>query len=250
MALAPTLPVRPATPPQPLRPMGAAESLALFGIPALLLVLAMYGLQPALINLGLAPDLSTAACLILITGGLLVAAIVGYLREGHPLMWTAFATRMRLGRLGWREWKWTLGGFLVMGVLELVLSVAAMAVMSALQFVPPNVGSLGDNLALIMVGLVFNIVGEEVWWRGYLLPRQELAFGERTWLVHGLLWAGFHIFRWWQLPTMMISCLVIPFVAQRTKNTTPGIIIHSAMNVISTVPFLIALVARLVGAGG
>ena len=27
--------------------------------------------------------------------------------------------------------------------------------------------------------LLFNIGGEELWWRGYVLPRQELAFGIR-----------------------------------------------------------------------
>ncbi len=27
------------------------------------------------------------------------------------------------------------------------------------------------------ITLVFNILGEEFWWRGVVLPRQELAFG-------------------------------------------------------------------------
>src|SRR5690242_6436799 len=34
--------------------------------------------------------------------------------------------------------------------------------------------------------LVWNIGGEELWWRGYVLPRQELAFGTATWVVHGI----------------------------------------------------------------
>ena len=250
MAVAPSLPARTTTPPRPLRPMGLGESLVLFGVPALLLVLAIYGLQPLLIGLGVAPEVSTALCVILIGAGLLAAAVVGYWREGYPLTWTAFATRMRLGRLGWREWRWTLAGFLVMGVLSLVASVIAMAVLSALNFGPPNVGSLGDNLALIMLTLGFNIVGEELWWRGYVLPRQELAFGERAWLAHGLLWACFHIFKWWDVPGMLISCLVIPFVAQRLKNTTPGVVIHFAVNALSSVPLLAAMIWRLMGAGG
>jgi hypothetical protein len=29
-----------------------------------------------------------------------------------------------------------------------------------------------------VVMLVCNIGGEELWWRGYVLPRQELAFGK------------------------------------------------------------------------
>jgi membrane protease YdiL (CAAX protease family) len=33
-----------------------------------------------------------------------------------------------------------------------------------------------------VVILVCNIGGEELWWRGYVLPRQELAFGRATWV--------------------------------------------------------------------
>jgi len=36
-----------------------------------------------------------------------------------------------------------------------------------------------------VVILVCNIGGEELWWRGYVLPRQELAFGRATWVIHG-----------------------------------------------------------------
>jgi membrane protease YdiL (CAAX protease family) len=37
--------------------------------------------------------------------------------------------------------------------------------------------------------LVCNIGGEELWWRGYVLPRQELAFGGTAWVLHGISWS-------------------------------------------------------------
>jgi membrane protease YdiL (CAAX protease family) len=77
---------------------------------------------------------------------------------------------------------------------------------------------------------MLNIFGEELWWRGYILPRQELQLGRYTWLVHGILWAWFHVFKWWTIPALMIVCLVAPFVAQKTKNTYPGIISHLIVN--------------------
>ncbi|PYY12127.1 MAG: hypothetical protein DMG69_02250 [Acidobacteria bacterium] len=70
--------------------------------------------------------------------------------------------------------------------------------------------------------LVFNIGGEELWWRGYVLPRQELAFGMITWVVHGLLWSVFHLFMQpslWDAVRMEISGVALSFVAQRTKST-------------------------------
>jgi membrane protease YdiL (CAAX protease family) len=78
--------------------------------------------------------------------------------------------------------------------------------------------------------LVFcNVLGEELWWRGYLLPRQVLAHGRRAWLVHGVLWATFHLFfQWtlWDLVRMFPTCCALAFVAQHRRNTWPGFVAH------------------------
>ena len=81
--------------------------------------------------------------------------------------------------------------------------------------------------------LVCNIGGEELWWRGYVLPRQELAFGRSAWIVHGIAWSVFHLF---MQPTlsdtirMAITGVALSFVAQRTRSTWPGIVGHSFGN--------------------
>ena len=72
------------------------------------------------------------------------------------------------------------------------------------EFVPPVVDpriatlpteimgvSLKGNwlvLAIYALALVFNILGEELYMRGYILPRQVLTHGRWAWLVHGILW--------------------------------------------------------------
>jgi membrane protease YdiL (CAAX protease family) len=82
--------------------------------------------------------------------------------------------------------------------------------------------------------LVFgNIAGEELWWRGYLLPRQEAASGAVAWLYQGLLWAAFHLFLQttaWDMIHMMPTCCALAFVAVYRKNTWPGIIAHTVGN--------------------
>lgn len=91
------------------------------------------------------------------------------------------------------------------------------------------------------VMLVCNIGGEELWWRGYVLPRQELAFGRHAWIVHGILWSAFHLFMQptlWDTTRMAITGLALSFVAQRTKNTWPGVIGHT----IGNLPFFLSLV--------
>ena len=90
------------------------------------------------------------------------------------------------------------------------------------------------------VMLVCNIGGEELWWRGYVLPRQELAFGRHAWIVHGILWSAFHLFMQptlWNTTRMAITGLALSFIAQRTKNTWPGIVAHTVGNL----PFFLTL---------
>jgi membrane protease YdiL (CAAX protease family) len=82
----------------------------------------------------------------------------------------------------------------------------------------------------VVLTLVLNILGEEIWWRGYLLPRQEAQFGKSAWVWHGILWAFFHLFKWWTIPALVPVCLVVPFVAQRTRNTWPGMLSHFVLN--------------------
>lgn len=98
--------------------------------------------------------------------------------------------------------------------------------------VPPEFSS-NTLLSIILfqvVFLFFNILGEELWWRGYILPRQELTHGKKTWLIHGLLWTLFHSFWWWNLILLLPGALAASYVAQRLKNTTVIITAHLLIN--------------------
>ena len=79
--------------------------------------------------------------------------------------------------------------------------------------------------------LFFNIFGEELWWRGYVLPRQAKHFGKYACdLFHGLLWTLFHAFKWWDLIGLLPVCLSLSYVAQRRQSTWPGNIAHLLFN--------------------
>lgn len=77
----------------------------------------------------------------------------------------------------------------------------------------------------------FNIVGEELLWRGYLLPRQALALGRYAWILNGLLWAIFHVGIGWRIAIVLLPIeFIVPYVVQRRQNTWLGIIIHGLYN--------------------
>ena len=110
-------------------------------------------------------------------------------------------------------------------------------------------GRLAGNWGIVLlfgVQLFFNIAGEELWWRGCALPRQELAFGRHAWLVHGLLWWGFHAFKWWDMITVLPLALILSYAAQRTQNNWVPTIAHLLANSL-LVLLMVAGVLGLIG---
>lgn len=78
---------------------------------------------------------------------------------------------------------------------------------------------------------LLNILGEEILWRGVVLPRQEQAFGARAWAVNGAGWLLFHIAFGWRFVLMLIPiCFILPWVAQRRRSSWPGVLIHAGLN--------------------
>ena len=80
--------------------------------------------------------------------------------------------------------------------------------------------------AALTVFVIVNVFGGELFWRGYVFPRQELAFGSRTWLIHALLWIVFRSFLPWELATITVLGLALAYAVQRTRNTWTSILAH------------------------
>jgi membrane protease YdiL (CAAX protease family) len=215
---------------KPLKPMKLVESMVLFAIPAAALAASIWWLWPTLVAAGMARSLAYVLSLTIVNAGLLLAAVVGYRLEGNPLNLATFAKRMRLSSMTSKIWLWTIGSTLVFGILALLINSLALMIYKAIGLTIPDLATGVMTIWMHVVVLFFNIVGEELWWRGYILPRQELAHGKMTWLIHGTQWAFFHIFKWWAVPFMLITCQIIPYVAQKTKNTWPGMINHVIVN--------------------
>lgn len=85
-------------------------------------------------------------------------------------------------------------------------------------------------LPLIPIVLVLNIAAEELFWRGMVFPRQELKHGNRTYLVHGLIWALTHAFQYWLLPPILIGSLALAYLVQRHRTTWVSVAAHLVNN--------------------
>ena len=89
----------------------------------------------------------------------------------------------------------------------------------------------GRETLLLLVWLpmfFFNIVGEEILWRGYIQDRLQI---KPAWPVCALLWMVFHAPFGLDLMVMLIPVIVIiPYIFHQTNNTTIGIFIHGLYN--------------------
>ncbi len=77
---------------------------------------------------------------------------------------------------------------------------------------------------------VANVVGEELWWRVYVLPRQERAVKGHAWIVHGLMCYAFHLMFFWDMIPLLAMTLILTYVSQRTRSTWPALIAHFVLN--------------------
>ena len=97
--------------------------------------------------------------------------------------------------------------------------------------------------AVIVALFAFNtVLGEELLFRGLLLPRMQGAFGRLDWVANALLFALYHLHVPWVIPqTLLVDTFVEAYPSRRYRSALIGIIVHSSQSV-----FVVALVLFLV----
>ncbi|MBU1094745.1 MAG: CPBP family intramembrane metalloprotease [Firmicutes bacterium] len=104
----------------------------------------------------------------------------------------------------------------------------------------------GTQIKLLMTWLMImifgNIIGpavEELYFRGYLLPR--IRSQEYAPFVNAFLFALYHFWSPWVLITRSLAVLPVPLIAKRTENLYIGMISHIILNIISSISILILI---------
>ena len=87
------------------------------------------------------------------------------------------------------------------------------------------------------------MLGEELLWRGYLLPRMNRAFGRGDWAANGALFAAYHLHVPWLMPiTLLVDTFALSYPSKRYQSAWIGIAVHSTQSVFFAV-ILLTLVA-------
>ena len=82
-------------------------------------------------------------------------------------------------------------------------------------------------LGLTLVSLSFNyLLGEELLFRGVLLPRMAGVFGRWDWVANTVLFGLYHVHKIWFWPSMITSSFGTVWAAKRYRSLWMGVIVH------------------------
>jgi len=184
---------------------------------------------------------------------LLVVGLVGY--EQRTLRWSRLREALwlrsprspRTGRVGGRLWLLVIPITIGLGIEELV-SLPAPLNRNFGEFLSSDAGEAMFHgswgwFALTVTMFLFNtVLGEELLFRGVLLPRMNGAFGDRDWVANGLLHATYHLHMPWVIPASLVDMFLVAYPAKRYRSALLGMAVHSAQSVMFTVLILTLVV--------
>ena len=187
--------------------------------------------------------------IVTLTGGLiwqfvLVMALVA--REQGTLRWSVLRDALwlraprspRSGRRGGRLWLIVLPLIIGFGLEEVIPGLPHPASRDLGDFLSSHAGHVllagsWGWFAILAAAVVFNtVLGEELLFRGYLLPRMKGAFGRRDWVANGVLFAAYHLHMPWVIPTALLDTLFISYPSKRYRSALIGIVVHSAQSIV------------------
>jgi uncharacterized protein len=188
------------------------------------------------------------ALLISLTVGLIwqfVLVLILIRRELGGLKWSRVRKALWLrpprnpksGRVGGRVW-WWLVPFIVIEALEAVVAIPGPSVRDFGDYVSRDAGKdffqgAWGWFAVVVVLVIFNtVLGEELLFRGLLLPRMKGVFGRGDWVANGVLFAVYHLHTPWVIPTTLLDTFALSYPSRRFQSAWMGIIVHSAQSVV------------------
>jgi uncharacterized protein len=194
------------------------------------------------------PNALIRALIIALTAGLvwqfvLVMALVR--REQGSLgpsvlkdaLWLRAPRAPRTGRRGGKLWLVVIP-LIVATAVEGLLVIPGPEARDLFEFLGSDAG---ENLlagswgwfAVIAAMVVFNTaLGEELLFRGYLLPRMNGRFGRRDWLANGVFFATYHLHMPWAIPTTLLDTFILSYPSKRYRSALIGIAVHSAQSIL------------------
>jgi uncharacterized protein len=197
-----------------------------------------------------------------------VLALILLYRETGTLRWSTIRQRLwlttprspRTGRPNARLWWWVVPIFTLAVISQLTVEQPLHQLwMSAFPFLaPPPSANLNTLLAtpavraqlvgrwdvwgvFVLAGVFNTFLGEELLFRGFLLPRMAGVFGKGDWIANGLLYGLYNLHRPWGILEDCVEGILFALPTRLFRSSWFAIIIHSGQ-----IAYLAVLILGLV----
>jgi len=157
-------------------------------------------------------------------------------------LWLHAPLRPKTGRRGGRAWLIVIPLIVALAAEEMLPILPTPVTRDMSLFLSSHAGQsfLSGNwgwFAIIIALQIFNtVLGEELLFRGLLLPRMAGTFGRWDWAANGVLFALYHLHVPWVIPqTLVVDTVALALPARRYRSSLLGIAAHSAQTVFFTV---------------
>lgn len=164
-------------------------------------------------------------------------------------LWLRKPQSPRTGRRGGRLWWLLVPLILLVAAEEMLPGPAGPPGRDLGTFLDSQAGQdfLSGNWAwfvVIIAMFVFNtVLGEELLFRGLLLPRMQGVFGRWDWVANGVLFTAYHLHVPWAMPRVLLDMFVLAYPSRRYRSALMGIAVHSAQSIVFAA-LVLALVLR------
>ena len=189
------------------------------------------------------------ALLLCITAGLIwqfVLVVILISREQGTLRWSRVRDALwllpprdpRSGRVGGRLWLWVVPFVVLFGLWEAFgFDITGPSNRDFAAFLDTAAGQeffrgAWGWFAVVLVLVVFNtVLGEELLFRGLLLPRMRGVFGRGDFVANGVLFGFYHLHQPWSIPAALADVILTAYPTRRWQSVWMSIIVHSAQSV-------------------
>jgi len=154
-------------------------------------------------------------------------------------LWLRRPVSPRTGRVGGKVWWIVVPLALGTGLREFI-SIPAPLDRNLGEFLSSDFGQAmfdgawGWFAVVVIMGVFNTVLGEELLFRGVLLPRMHGAFGKRDWVANGVLFAGYHMHMPWAMPGILLDTFFLSYSTKRYRSAWIGIAVHSAQTILIT----------------
>src|SRR3954454_11316548 len=238
---------------QPIRQYGPAGILATWAAAALPMGALAWLVAPWLAHRLEGPTALPRALILMLTAGLIwqfLLVVILVRREQGTLRWPVVKDALWLhaplrpkpGRRGGRAWLIVIPLIVALPAEEMLPILPTPVTRDMGLFLSSHAGQsfLSGNwgwFAIIIALQIFNtVLGEELLFRGLLLPRMAGTFGRWDWAANGVLFALYHLHVPWVIPqTFVVDTFAVAWPSRRYRSALLGILAHSAQSVFFTV---------------